>query len=397
MSGCVEIVISKGMAISFPVHLTPDFHNPNTVFCKPASLRKSSSSYPNLSGRASKTSPKPLCNNAIASGNSPNLNPNLNLCHCSISGNRNTTWVSLFRPSDKNRQTKHGFMNNRNATTNSFGWRRWRVAAQDADDFEGGDKEEYGMEMEMEMDEDEEEPDNLEDHEIIYDIAEEDFPAVESETFVSTQGWDPELVIDYKINEDEFHKICLLHCDFFIRKVPDPDDDVYDFREMYVTPPDTDVYSIPEVVGEMPKKYARLRKTNYEHVHVTEPPIDHPRDPLCKTEMEVMKVFLMRHYKNKRRDDEDFVLDFEEIYVIDSKTKSISRANVVVNTPGGKNRDRRNEVLIVRDKGTSFKIIPEDKREDPDTIIEIMEWERTKEKLENYLRSFRDYEISNWF
>jgi hypothetical protein len=390
------------MAISIPVHLTPCFCNPNTVFCNPVSLKKSPSSYPNSSGLLTlrfepKASPKTVCSNAIALGNSPGLNLNLNLSHCTSSGSRNTNWVSLFRPADKNRQARHVFVSNTNATTRSFGWWRWRVAAQDADDFEGGDKEEYRMEMEMEMDEDEEEPDNLKDHEVTYEIAVEDFNAAESETFVSTQGWDPELVVDYKINEDEFHKICLLHCDFFIRKVPDPDDDVYDFREMYVTPPDTDVYSIPEVVGDMPKKYARLRKSNYEYVHVTEPPIDHPRDPLCKTEMEVMKVFLMKHYKNKRRDDDDFVLDFEEIYVIDSMTKSISRANVVVNTAGGKNRDRRNEVLIVRDRGTSFKIIPEDKREDTDTIIEVMEWERTKEKLENYLRSFRDYERSNWF
>lgn len=388
------------MAISSPVHLIPCCRNHNTGACNPTFLKNSLSSYSNSSSFSTltlepKTSHKPLSNNAIASCNSPSPNLNLNLSHCTSLGNRNTNWVSLYRPSDKNRQARHGFVNNTSATISSFGWWRWRVAAQDGDDFEGGDQDEY--EMEMDMDEDDDEPDNLEDHEVTYEITAEDFSAVESETFVSTQGWDPELVVDYKINEDEFHKICLLHCDFFIRKVPDPDDDVYDFREMYVTPPDTDVYSIPEAVGEMPKKYARLRKSNYEHVHVTEPPIDHPRDPLCKTEMEVMKVFLMKHYKDKRRDDEDFVLDFEEIYVIDSKTKSITRANVVVNTAGGKNRDRRNEVLIVRDRGTSFKIIPEDKREDPDTIIEVMQWERTKEKLENYLRSFRDYEKSNWF
>ncbi|KAL2324560.1 hypothetical protein Fmac_023618 [Flemingia macrophylla] len=44
-------------------------------------------------------------------------------------------------------------------------------------------------------------------------------------------GWDSDTVVDYKINEDEFHKISLLDCDFFIRMPPDPDNDVYDFRE----------------------------------------------------------------------------------------------------------------------------------------------------------------------
>jgi hypothetical protein len=51
-------------------------------------------------------------------------------------------------------------------------------------------------------------------------------------SFVSTQGWDPDTLVDYRINEDEFHKISLLDCDFFIRKPPDPDNDVYDFREV---------------------------------------------------------------------------------------------------------------------------------------------------------------------
>ncbi|KAL2319363.1 hypothetical protein Fmac_028332 [Flemingia macrophylla] len=44
-------------------------------------------------------------------------------------------------------------------------------------------------------------------------------------------GWDSDTVVYYKINEDEFHKISLLDCDFFIRKASDPDNDVYDFRE----------------------------------------------------------------------------------------------------------------------------------------------------------------------
>ncbi|CAN6880989.1 unnamed protein product [Brassica oleracea] len=67
------------------------------------------------------------------------------------------------------------------------------------------------------------------------------------------------MVVDYRINEDEFHKISLLDCDFFIRKPPDLDNDVYDFREMYVTPPDTDIYSIPRLLAPMPQKAKRER------------------------------------------------------------------------------------------------------------------------------------------
>ena len=42
------------------------------------------------------------------------------------------------------------------------------------------------------------------------------------------------------------------------------------------------------------------------------------------------QVFLIKHYRNLREDDENFVLDFEEIYVIDSTTRSIRRADVKV-------------------------------------------------------------------
>lgn len=95
------------------------------------------------------------------------------------------------------------------------------------------------------MDEDEmEEVDNKKDFDIEYEplsaaaaaadaaSGDVDIAAVQSKSFVSTQGWDPETVVDYRINEDEFHKISLLDCDFFIRKPPDPDNDVYDFREV---------------------------------------------------------------------------------------------------------------------------------------------------------------------
>jgi hypothetical protein len=39
---------------------------------------------------------------------------------------------------------------------------------------------------------------------------------------------------------------------------------------------------------------------------------------------------LTKHYRNRRFSDTDFFLDFEEIYVIDSKSRSITRAKVVV-------------------------------------------------------------------
>ena len=59
-----------------------------------------------------------------------------------------------------------------------------------------------------------------------------DIAMVAADSFVSTQDSASDTVVDYAVDEDEFHKIRLLHCDFLIRKVPDPDDDVYDFREV---------------------------------------------------------------------------------------------------------------------------------------------------------------------
>ncbi|XP_042410323.1 PLASTID TRANSCRIPTIONALLY ACTIVE protein 6, chloroplastic-like [Zingiber officinale] len=149
--------------------------------------------------------------------------------------------------------------------------------------------------------EDVEELDNKKDYDIEYDKilgvapvsssadSPDDIEIVVVESFVSTQGWESETVVDYRINEEEFHKIRLFHCDFFIRNPPDPDDNVYDFREMYVTPPDTDVYSILKVFATMPQKYIRCAKSNFGSYNVTEPPIDAPRDPLYKTEREIMK------------------------------------------------------------------------------------------------------------
>ncbi|EPS61656.1 hypothetical protein M569_13141, partial [Genlisea aurea] len=269
----------------------------------------------------------------------------------------------------------------------------FRARAEDGDN-EGPD--------EYELDEDEvEEVDNKKDFDVDYDTAgvggDDDIAMVDSKSFVSTQGWDPEKVVDYRINEDEFHKISLLDCDFFIRKPPDPDDDVYDFREMYVSPPDTDVYSIPKVLSPMPNKYMRCAKSDYGCYNVTEPPIDAPRDPMFKTEREVQKVLLIKHYRNRRYGDPDFMMDLEEIYVIDSKTKSITRAKVVVSVAGGRERDRKDDLLVVRDDGNSFRIIASSERDDPTTVIEKEEWKKSRIEIENHLRKLRDFSISNWF
>lgn len=125
--------------------------------------------------------------------------------------------------------------------------RDFRVRADDGD-ADGGGPDDY------DMDEDEvEEVDNKKDFDVDYDTAaglvvavaggrgEDDIAMVQSKSFVSTQGWDSEKIVDYRINEDEFHKICLLDCDFFIRKPPDPDNDVYDFREVGFEPRFVDV------------------------------------------------------------------------------------------------------------------------------------------------------------
>ncbi|XP_021902706.1 uncharacterized protein LOC110818229 [Carica papaya] len=251
-----------------------------------------------------------------------------------------------------------------------------------------------------------EEVDNKKDYDVEYDplaaasaaaAGDGEIAMVQSKSFVHSQGWDSEMVVDYRINEDEFHKISLLDCDFFIRRPPDPDNDVYDFREMYVTPPDTDVYAIPKVLAPMPQKYIRCAKSDYGCYNVTEPPIDAPRDPLYKSDREIMKVFLTKHYRNRRLHDPEFVLDFEEIYVIDSKTKSISRAKVVVTVPGGRNRDRKSDLLVIRNNGTFFKIVHASEKDDPTTVIEREEWAKTREDMEKHLRKLRDFSVSNWF
>jgi len=100
------------------------------------------------------------------------------------------------------------------------------------DDFEVEDAVDYEMDGAGEDDEDE---GDLRDYETEYDMPMGDYTVQESETFMSTEGVQEERVVDYKIDEDEFHKLSLYDCDFFIRKVPDQDNDVFDFREVRVS------------------------------------------------------------------------------------------------------------------------------------------------------------------
>ncbi|CAN7034814.1 unnamed protein product [Brassica rapa subsp. trilocularis] len=193
------------------------------------------------------------------------------------------------------------------------------------------------------------------------------------------------MVVYYRINEDEFHKISLLDCDFFIRKPPDPENDVYDFRECL-------------------KRFSLLILTGcyvLEHVCsvlvLITALLDAPRDPLYKSEREISKVFLTKHYRNRRSNDPEFVLALEEIYVIDSKSKSITRARVLVTVPGGRKRDRKDDLLVIRDNENSFKIIHVGERDDPTTVIEREEWTKTREDMEKHLRKLRDFSVSNWF
>ncbi|KMZ66662.1 plastid transcriptionally active 6 [Zostera marina] len=262
----------------------------------------------------------------------------------------------------------------------------------DDGDVDSGDPDDYDVDEEL---------DNKKDYDVEYEpsllTSMEDVAIAQTMNLVSKKGWEEEKFMDYRINEDEFHKISLFHCDFFIRKPPDPDSDVYDFGEMYVTPPDTDIYAIPKILAPMPKKTIRCAMSDFGSYNVTEPPIDAPRDPLYKSEREIQKVFLTKHYRNRRTSDPEFVLDFEEIYVIDSSTKSISRAKVLVTIKGGRNRDRKNDLLTIRDSGNSFKIIDKSLRKDPTAVIETKEWLESRKEMEKHLSKLRDFPVSNWF
>ena len=75
-----------------------------------------------------------------------------------------------------------------------------------------------------------EELDNKKDFDIKYNLfipvvatigtGDDNIVVAKSKSFVSMQGWDFDTIF------------CLVDCDFLIRKPPDPDNDVYDFREV---------------------------------------------------------------------------------------------------------------------------------------------------------------------
>ncbi|KAH1162714.1 hypothetical protein GYH30_001275 [Glycine max] len=72
--------------------------------------------------------------------------------------------------------------------------------------------------------------DNKKDFDIKYNLfipvvatigtGDDNIVVAKSKSFVSMQGWDFDTIF------------CLVDCDFLIRKPPDPDNDVYDFREV---------------------------------------------------------------------------------------------------------------------------------------------------------------------
>ncbi|XP_048595722.1 PLASTID TRANSCRIPTIONALLY ACTIVE protein 6, chloroplastic-like [Brassica napus] len=83
------------------------------------------------------------------------------------------------------------------------------VRVDEADDRGGQD--EYDM-----VNEEVEELDNKKDYDVEYDPMAAasgggygDIAFVQIKSFTSTQGWNSEMVVDYRINEDGFHKISL--------------------------------------------------------------------------------------------------------------------------------------------------------------------------------------------
>ncbi|WVZ87954.1 hypothetical protein U9M48_034527, partial [Paspalum notatum var. saurae] len=175
---------------------------------------------------------------------------------------------------------------------------------------------------------------------------------VAAQSFVFTRGSAPDTVVDYAVDEDEFHKVRLLHCDFF-----------------------------------MPQK---VTKKDFGRYHVSEPPVEHLRDPLYKTEREIMKVFLTKHYRNRRSDNPDFFSLILRRFM--SKSRSITRAKVSV--PEGKKRDRRNDLLLIRDGGESFRIIDKTKRDDATTVIQREEWAKSRQDVEKHFRKL-NFDYSN--
>lgn len=274
------------------------------------------------------------------------------------------------------------------------------------EDFEGFEGEE---EMGGEMEDEEQEGDMEVEVESEYDMPEGSFSVKDSEIGTGGGGgggggggvkshWVEVEEVEYKIDEKKFHKIKLHACDFFVLKVEDEDDDVYNFQEMYVSAPDTDVYAIPKIFGTMPTVPLRCMRGQWKILVTKLLPVNGvPRAPMAASQDQIAKIFLIKHFQNGRDKEEDFVLDFEEIYVIDGADRSIKKADVAVEVPGGPDRDRNLETLIVRDNGSTFRIILDEKKSTPDQIIEEYQFHKSRAALDGFLRGYRDYEKSNWF
>jgi hypothetical protein len=76
---------------------------------------------------------------------------------------------------------------------------------------------------------------------------------------------------------------------------------------------------------------------------------------------------------------------------------SISSCLLQVSVPEGKKRDRRNDLLLIRDGGESFRIIDKTKRDDATTVIQREEWAKSRQDVEKHFRKLRDFDYSNWF
>ncbi|MCO5607775.1 hypothetical protein L7F22_061976 [Adiantum nelumboides] len=90
-------------------------------------------------------------------------------------------------------------------------------------------------------------------------------------------------------------------------------------------------------------------------------------------------------------------VDVEEERIYAELYQELEEIDRRLNVPDVENRDRRTEILLVHDDGATFTVIPESKRKTPDQIVLERQWHKTKKDLDNYLKSFRDYPISNWF
>ncbi|CAI5489511.1 unnamed protein product [Closterium sp. Naga37s-1] len=160
--------------------------------------------------------------------------------------------------------------------------------------------------------------------------------------------------VEYKIEEAAFHCIAMAACDLFVRRGGDGCD-----TDVYFAPPGSDVYSIPSKLAPLPSQPVRCQVGRWTYIagkilpHSTD-----PYKPSAKEIEEVTKVFFIRHMNDDPYGTREFMLDFEEVYVFDGHDKTLRRATVILDVPEDQPRDRRNETLIVRDDGNTFRIIP---------------------------------------